>query len=323
MGLKKFVLGFLVVLVVSIIGLIVYVKVALPIVDLPEEIKVAITPTRVERGRYLAHSVAVCMDCHSERDWSKFSAPLIDRTLGQGGEEFSQEFGFPGRYFAKNITPSGIGEWTDGELLRAITVGVNNHGKALFPVMPYLNYGKMDREDVLSIIAYIRTLAPIKKDIPASESDFPMNFIINTLPQPAVFTTKPDTADKVAYGKYLFTTASCADCHTQQDKGQPIKELELAGGFKFPLATGGTVFSANITPDRETGIGNLSEDNFVNRFKIYSDSSYVSNTVGKGDYNTFMPWVMYSGMSRSDLAAIYAYLKTVKPINNRVVKFVP
>ncbi|MBX7095738.1 MAG: cytochrome c [Flavobacteriales bacterium] len=310
-----------IILVVLITGLICYVKFTLPNVGPPEDIKVEASPERIERGRYLANSVTVCMDCHSTRDWNKFSGPLVPGTLGKGGEEFSQKFGFPGKFFAKNITPKGIGDWTDGELLRAISSGVTKSGEAIFPVMPHAAYGKMDREDLYSIIAYIRTLDPIESEIPASEPDFPMNFIINTIPKKAEFSTRPAETDKLAYGKYLFTSAACGDCHTRQEKGTPVAGMELAGGFEFPMFTGGIVRSANITPDEETGIGKWTEDMFVARFKMYSDSTYVPHTIGKNEFNTVMPWTMYGHMKEQDLRAIFAYLQTVKPIKNEVVKF--
>lgn len=308
-----------IILIISI--LLIYVKFFLPNVGDPEIVVFKASEKEIERGRYLAHHVAVCMDCHSERDWNLFSGPLKQGTLGKGGEAFTQRFGFPGKFYAKNLTPYHIGNWTDGELLRAITSGVSKDGKALFPVMPHPNYGKMDKRDILSIIAYLRTLPSIKHDVPTSEPDFPMNFILNTIPKKASFGKIPDPSDKIAYGKYLFNAASCNDCHTKQDKGKPIEGMTSAGGFEFPLFTGGIVRSANITQDKETGIGNWSEEAFISKFKFYADSLNQKTKIKKGEFNTVMPWVMYSGMNESDLSAIYAYLKTIKPIKNNVVKF--
>ena len=78
----------------------------------------------------------------------QFSMPMVLSTRGQGGERFDQTMGFPGVYFSANITPSGIGGWTDGEIYRAITTGVRKNGKPIFPVMPYHSYGLADPEDV-------------------------------------------------------------------------------------------------------------------------------------------------------------------------------
>lgn len=60
---------------------------------------------------------------------------------------------------------------------------------------------------------------------------------------------------------------------------------------------------------------------FVDRFKSYVDNTYVSNKIEKGNFNTVMPWTMYGNMKKEDLKAIFAYLQTVKPIKNSVVKF--
>lgn len=318
---KKILLISVTLIFVAIAGLITYVKTMLPDVGPPEDIKVEITPARLERGAYLANSVTVCMDCHSTRDWNLFSGPLVSGTLGKGGEEFNQKFGFPGQFYARNITPYGLKDWTDGEILRAISSGVNKHGKALFPVMPHPAYGKLDKEDLMSIIAYVRSLQPIENDVPDSKPDFPMNFIINTIPKKAEYSTIPSSSDQVAYGKYLFTAAACTECHTKQEKGTPVAGMEMAGGFEFPLFTGGIVRSANITPDQETGIGRWNEQTFVNRFKMYADTSYKPNVIGQGDFNTVMPWIMYSNMKEEDLKAIYAYLKTIPAVKNKVTKF--
>jgi hypothetical protein len=318
---KKILTGAVLVIVAVIIGLIVYLKVYLPHVGDPENLTVNASPEKIEHGKYLANSVYVCMDCHSIRDWNKFSGPLLEETYGQGGEEFNQQAGLPGRYFSRNITPFALKDWTDGEILRAISCGVNKEGKALFPIMPYLNYGKLDKEELLTIIAFLRTLNPIANVVPESESDFPVNFLINTMPQKAAFTKIPNPENKVEYGAYLVSAASCNDCHTKIDNGKPVKGMDFAGGFEFPMPTGGIVRSGNITPDKTTGIGNWTEVAFYNRFKAYGDTAFRPATVNKGEFNTFMPWMMYGKMNAEELNAIYAYLMTLKPVRNTVLKF--
>jgi mono/diheme cytochrome c family protein len=100
----KFLLYTLLVVFVLVGALLIYVKTALPDVGPPEDITIERTPERVERGRYLAHSVTICMDCHSTRDWSKFSGPLTAGTLGKGGDRFDQTVDMPGVFYAKNIS---------------------------------------------------------------------------------------------------------------------------------------------------------------------------------------------------------------------------
>jgi hypothetical protein len=323
---KKF-LKFLLYGILTIVALVgavlIYVKTALPNVGTAEDLTIERTPERIDRGRYLAHSVTVCMDCHSARDWSKFSGPLTDGTLGQGGERFDHSIGLPGVFISKNITPEGIQRYTDGELFRVITTGVNKEGGAMFPLMPYRYYGKMDREDIYSIIAYIRTLEPISNPVQDSEPDFPMSFIINTIPVPAQPQHRPDPSDHLAYGAYMASAGACVECHTDVDKGQIIPELSFAGGRAFAFPDGSVVRSANITPDKETGIGTWTREQFIARFKLFADSAYIPPSVNPGDFNSIMPWTMYGQMKEEDLSAIFTYLQTVSPIANKVTKFTP
>ncbi len=322
---KKIILRSLLVIIILFVvvfgAMLIYVKAALPDVGPPPDITIEITPERVKRGEYLANHVWLCMDCHSDRDWTKFSAPPNPGTEGSGGDEFSQELGFPGHYYATNITPGGIGDWTDGEVFRAITSGVSKDGRALFPVMPYPYMGKADIEDIYSVIAYIRTLPAVEKTYPEPTSDFPMNFIINLIPEEPDFQKPINRSDQIAYGEYLAW--SCVECHTIAEKGQIDLEQSFAGGRDFALPGGGTVFSANISPDQETGIGKWTQEQFIKKFKAYADTNYKSSYIEKNTFNTFMPWEMYSGMEEEDLAAIYAYLRTVEPRKNTVTRFIP
>ena len=313
---------FLLFVIVAVAALLIYVSVALPNVGEAENIEIDYTQERIAHGKYLANAVVLCMDCHAERDWSKFSGPPKPGTLGRGGDRFDEDMGFPGVYYAKNITPAGIGDYTDGELFRVITTGVNKDGKAMFPVMPYVYYGKMDREDIYSIIAYIRSLESVTYDVPESKSNFPMNFIINLIPQKADLQTRPDKSDLLAYGKYITNASGCIECHTIVKDGQIIPEFAFGGGREFTFPDGSVMRGMNITPDK-TGIGTWTEDMFVQRFKMYADSAYVVPTVAPGEFNTIMPWLMYAQMEEDDLKSIYAYLKTVKPIENVVERFTP
>jgi len=300
-----------------------YLTFSFPKVGETPQIQINSSPELVERGEYLARHVAACVDCHSTRDWNYLSGPLKPGTEGKGGEEFSEKYDFPGNFFARNITPAGIGDWTDGEIYRAITCGVSKNGEPFFPVMPYPNYSKMDPEDVKAIIAYLRTLKPIENAVPVSSPNFPMNLILRTIPKPAEPQKCPPKMDQLAYGKYIFTIASCDACHTQKEKGQPVKGMELAGGFAFPLPGGGIVRSENITPDKETGIGSLTKEDFIRKFKYYSAPEMAKIPVQKGAFNTIMPWTMYAGMTEEDLGAIYTYLQSVPPVKNKVVYFTP
>jgi len=319
---KKFLRYFMVVLavvLVIVIGLLSYVSLALPNVDKAPDLKVEITPEKVERGKYLAWNVVLCADCHSVRDYSIFAAPPKPGTEFAGGEIFDQSMGFPGVFVSANITPAGIGDWTDGELFRLITTGVKRDGEPIFPVMPYHNYGKLDPEDIYAVIAYIRTLEPVESNHPKSKADFPFNFILRTIPEKAKFTKLPDMTDKQAYGKYIYTAAACGECHTKFEKGEFVGP-ECGGGREFEFPDGSVLRTPNLTPHK-TGIGHISKSEFIAKFKAYADSAYVLPKVNPGEFQTIMPWAMYAGMKEEDLAAIYDYLQTLEPCDNNVERF--
>lgn len=317
---KKVILTILLIIIIVIGAVASYVKFGLPRVGAAPDLHVNATPERIAHGEYLANHVTICMDCHSTRDWSRFSAPPEAGTLGKGGEYFDQKMGLPGKFYARNITPAHLKDWTDGEIFRTITTGVNAKGDALFPLMPYSYYGKMDKEDIYDIIAYVRSLPTIENEVPGHTVDFPMNFIINTIPRDAHLSQKPPKSDTIKYGAYMVNAAGCIECHTKVEKGQIKNEVAFSGGrnFDFP---GGVTYSANITPDKLTGIGSWPVEEFVARFKAYTDSANYPK-LRKDQLNTPMPWVMYAGMDTSDLRSIYAYLRTLKPISNKVDHFV-
>lgn len=277
----------------------------------------------LERGEYLATTVAACTDCHSQRDFNKYSGPVIPGTEGGGGMLFGPKVGLPGNLYGKNITPdneTGIGTWTDDEILRAMTQGISKNGDTLFPLMPYPNFNQMAKEDLMSIIAYIKTLKPIKNKVPPRELMMP---IAMAYPGPVLQSSieenkKPSESDRVAYGKYLTTMADCGTCHSPLTPAGPDMSRMFAGGYLFDLGTN-KVNSANITPDSATGIGTWTEERFLNKFLPYRDEQAYSHN--PGNQNTIMPLSQLANMKDDDLKAIYAYLRTVKPISNQVEKF--
>jgi cytochrome c2 len=305
------------VLVASIIIAFSYITLALPDAGKPELIHIALTPQRIVRGKYLANHVSLCMDCHSQRDWSKPIGEIAADKLGGGGDNFGAELGVPGTIYVPNITPYRLRSWTDGEILRALTTGERKDGSAIYPLMPWPAFSKMDREDLYAIIAYLRTLPAIKTaDYPKPVLDFPENILIHTLPRKTDSGHIPLTSDTVNYGAYLVNAASCSFCHSQKKDGKVIAGLDLAGGVGFPMG-GKTAYSANLTPDQETGIGNWTREAFVDRFKSFTDSAQKADK--KSIAPSLMPWYDYSGMTTTDLKAIYAYLRSLKPIRNKVM----
>lgn len=273
----------------------------------------------VARGEYLANHVTVCIDCHSIRDTAHFSMPIVPGTEGGGAAfAFTKTEFVPGEVTPPNITPAGLKDWTDEEIIRAITRGINRKGDTIFPIMPYHSYSKMTADDIKSIVAYIRTLKPVEHSTPARKMEVPMS-MFGPLPDGDLSkNTMPDPADKIAYGAYLTRSAACADCHTPMGPKGPDFSRIFSGGtvFENPIFK---VAVANITPDTATGIGAWTEEMFVNKFKTNASEAVLQTKPGR--QNSFMPWSMYGKMKEDDLKAIYAFLRTVKPVTNKVEKF--
>lgn len=305
------------VLVILVSGTAAYIYYVLPDVGAAPSITIGRTAQRIERGKYLVNSVAACMVCHANRNFDLFAGPVDSASFGAGGAEYGKRMGFPGTVYSRNITPYALHNWTDGELLRALIMGVRKDGTALFPIMPYKRYAQMDREDIYAIIVYLRSLKPISSESPERKLDFPLNFIVNTIPTAAELNNRVDSSNTIQYGNYLANAASCIECHSQVNKGSVIPGTEFAGGRQFNMRTGVVVYSPNITPDKETGIGNWTRETFIQRFKMYEDSSLRNTPVKPGSFNTPMPWITYSSMTSKDLSAIYDYLQTLKPVKNQ------
>lgn len=317
---KKLILSVVCLLVLAAGGAFAFLVLKSPEAAAPASIKVEATAERLERGRYLFHSVADCAGCHSPRNPEKFGMMPTPEGTGSGFE-FPKDLGFPGRVVAPNITPdpeTGLGKWTDGEKIRAIREGISKDGRALFPFMPYPHFATMSDDDLYSIVAYMNSLAPVKRTMPRTELDFPVKYMIKFAPKPVTAkVSAPDRADKVKYGEYLVRMADCIECHSQIDKGDIVKGTEFAGGHEFPVGNL-LVRSANITPDEETGLGKWSEDRFVKKFKGYANMTYENAPRTTQANFTVMPWYGFSQMSDEDLKAIYAYLRTLPAIRNSV-----
>ena len=136
-------------------------------------------------------------------------------------------------------------------------------------------------------------------------------------PQPEKIPAKTDLA---AYGKYVANAGACNECHTAVDDKGNFIGITYAGGREFGFPDGTVLRSANITPHPTTGIGGWTEEFFIQRFKMHTDSGQSARPVGPGEFQSLMPWVMYGGMDSLDLKAIYTYLRTVDPVDNPVVK---
>lgn len=324
---KKFlkVIGVIVLILLGVAALgIGYLSIRKPAQRPPGTEKIELTPQRVARGEYLVHHAADCVGCHSERELT-FGMPIKAGRANVGGFTWDEKIEFPGSITAPNLTPdpeTGLGNWTDGEILRAMREGVRHDGTALFPIMPYPNLRNMSDDDAKAIVAYLRTMKPVRTERPARKLNPPMNFIVKFMPKPLdgpVAAVDPN--DTVAYGKYLTTIGGCRECHTPHaDKGELVEERAFSGGWEMKGPWGRNVTS-NITPHPTTYVGRATREEFIARFKSFATFDPATAPPLPPGRNTVMPWLAASGMTEHDLGAIYDYLKTVPPIENNVNPF--
>jgi len=301
--------------VAAVLGILIFTPAKRP----PSDAPIIATPEKISRGEYLFTAVLGCAVCHSERNWDVFGAPPLEpfgggrsceKTAvaqpGLGGD-------FPGTVCFRNISQHkkyGIGDWSDGEIMRAVREGVGRDGQALFPTMPYFIFKNISDSDLESLVSYLRRLPEIDNNLPPTRVDFPVNVAIRFAPEP-VYKKVPDPspADRVARGRYLAEISRCGFCHTQRNKRtrMPLKGLEFAGGAEFSSFEG-KIYSPNLTP-HETGLGDKSEAEFVAMFKKHAKPKAVAR-----DKNSIMPWTSYALMTEEDLGAIYTFLISLPPV---------
>ena len=268
------------------------------------DITVPRTAERVERGRYLSEGLMQCFICHSERDWTRPGAPPIAATRGAGVV-------WPGRPWlvAPNLTPdneTGIGQWTDDMLIRAIREGISHDGRVLHPQMWYRSFRRLPDEDVEAIVAYLRSLKPIRNPLPrtnlppdtAKDLDVPEPI---TAPIPPM---APTTA--VERGRLLAGLADCSGCHTSW---YTPKNPGLFGGGN-PVTRGTRVsLSANITTD-DSGIAHY-------------DAAFFREVMRTGKargrtLDPIMPTAVFRNLSDEDLDALFAYLRALPKVKHLI-----
>jgi hypothetical protein len=316
---KRFFKRVLIAIPILLLGAFLYILIRRPSSAPPSKITVAMTPDRIERGQYLFSTLLDCDGCHSARDFSRLGGPVVAGKRGMGG--FLPLEGLPGEVNAPNITPdkeTGIGSWTDGEKIRAIREGISKDGHMLFPLMPYPGYRYMSDPDVQALVAFMNTLPPIRNYVERSKISFFVSLMVKGVPQPVRPIPKVDVNGGEIYGEYLVTLAGCEECHTRQKNGQADASMRFAGGREFAMPAG-RVISSNISPDRDTGIGNWDFVRFRDRMRAmreYKETEFPR--VGPERF-TLMPWIAYSDLTDHDLESIFLYLRSRRRITNFVV----
>jgi mono/diheme cytochrome c family protein len=265
----------------------------------------------VERGQYIFAVAGGCA-CHT----------IPDGTPNVGGRAFPIPFG---TVYATNITAdkeTGLGSWSDKEIVNAMTRGIRSNGERLLPVMPHEAYSGIAKEDLEALIAYLRTLKPVRKETPRLKTWVPFYrslLVPLWLKLFGRYTTPTAKAPRsgVERGRYLADHISlCGDCHTPRNfLGVPNRALYLAGMKVGPL---GDEIS-NITPDKHTGIGEWSRDEIADLTLtgIKPNLDNVQGLMEEVIEGTGAPRG-YKNMTRQDALAIADYLKSIRPIANKI-----
>jgi len=317
---KRFFKRVLISIPILLIGAFLYLLIRRPSSAPPSKVKVAMTPQQIERGQYLFTSLLDCDGCHSERDFTRLGGPVVAGTRGKG--VLLPLEGLPGQVNAPNITPdaeTGIGSWTDGEKIRAIREGISKDGHMLFPLMPYAGYRYLSDSDVQSLVAYMNSLPAIRNYVPRSNISFFAAMMVKGVPTPVARSTPDvDSDGGEIYGEYLVSIAGCEECHTPRKFGQADSSMRFAGGRLFAMPAG-RVFSSNITPDKDTGIGKWDFIRFRDRMHAIRENKDTEFPKVGPERFTLMPWIAYSNLTDHDLEAILLYIKSRRAISNFVM----
>jgi mono/diheme cytochrome c family protein len=257
------------------------------------------TQTRLERGTYLMSSIVACGNCHTQ---NTPQGPRPGMELA-GGTRFDEPFGVA---YASNITPdpeTGIGKWTDEQLILAIREGKRPDGSLIGPPMPIPLYRGLADDDLKAIVAYLRAAKPVANKVPKSEYKVPLPPAYGP---PVGSVAAPVKSDKVAYGAYLAGPAGhCMECHsTPGPHGAPDFENKPGGGGMSFNGPWGVSYAANITP---TNLAKWSEADIKKAITegVRPDGVRLKPPMAYGYYKNIAP---------DDLDAIVAYLRTLKPL---------
>ncbi len=309
-----------IVLVLLLIGLFAFVQFSWDKkYDVPyPDIKATSDSAVIARGRHLVFGPAHCVTCHVPLDKVKEAEEGKELPLS-GGWELSIP---PGIFRAPNITPdieTGIGKLTDGEIARTLRYSVNKNNGIVFPFMPFQ---ELSDEDLTAIVSFLRAQEPVNHKVEPSKYNFLGKVVMafGMIKPEGPKNTPPKSVaidSTIAYGSYLANSvANCNGCHTKRDLntgafiGPPF-----AGGFQMPpddFSEGYSFISPNLTPHKETGIiAYWNESTFITRMR--------GGRVHKGSP---MSWGTVAKMTNLELKAIYRYLQSLDPVDNKIEKIV-
>ena len=257
--------------------------------------------TPLERGTYLMSSIVACGNCHTPKGPN--GKAIAGKELSGGDPIASPVF----RAVPGNITQdkaTGIGNWTDEQIIDAIRNGKRPDGTIIGPPMPITFYRGMSDTDVKAIVAYLRSVAPISNKAEKSTYKIPLPPAYGP---PVTHVADVPRSDHLAYGKYLATgLGHCMDCHTPQVQGRPDMTKMGAGGNPFGAPNGGVIISANLTPGNPNGVAGWTNQQMKDAITkgVRPDRPLVR----------LMAFDWYQNINSEDLNDLVAFLRSLKPI---------
>jgi mono/diheme cytochrome c family protein len=282
----------------------------------------------IARGTYLVEHVSLCVDCHTPRD----STGALDNTRKLAGSFFADivpNDDSLGAIWAPNLTPdsTGLRNWSDAQIKEAFLNGRDEHGGALFPIMPYWVYHNMTAGDAEAVVAFLRNLPAVRNEIPERQPlgfpyDTPASPIpVSRIPQTTLAVNNANYASAVR-GRYLAGLAGvCIDCHTIDSGDQTpgavpvnLDSLYAGGrGFEIGFPFPDVVYSANITPD-STGIDHDTPEQIravlLQGVDHHGEQICPPMPVG--------PTGGLGGLTLQDALDIANYVKTIPPLHHLV-----
>ncbi|GAB3220801.1 hypothetical protein GCM10027423_52870 [Spirosoma arcticum] len=255
-----------------------------------------------------------CTHCHSNDE---------GRLAGQQLTDVSPTLG---RIVSANITNDsvqGIGRWSDVQLIKLLRTGVDPKNHKTHFIMP--RYPLLADADMRAIVAFLRSseyavqatpnTGPTHK--PSILSGFIATFFIKRLPEPTAPIPLPDTTKPVLYGRYLVNSRyQCFACHSANVQKTNLIEPErtkgyLAGGSQFDDADGKPVYSANLTPDPETGFGRYTRAEFSEVMRL---GKKRNGQIARS------PMLPYPLLNDREINAIYQYLQSVPAVRHALAR---
>ncbi len=269
----------------------------------------ALSAAEIARGKYVFGATGGC-GCHT----------VAKGPVNAGGRKYEGPYG---TVYSTNITPdkeTGIGGWTDEQIVTAIRLGRRPNGERLVPVHPYTVFNGMAEDDVKAVAAFLRTVPPVKranlpkKTLPMFESVLLPAWLAAFAPRETPPTAVPTSG--TARGEYLVrAVAHCGECHTPRTMTMATDNSRfLAGNPKGPEDSE----IPNITPDKTTGL-TWSEEEIADYLDSGNkpDGDVAGGLMGEVIEGTLAG---YKDMTKADRLAIARYLKTLPPIKNKIGK---